>query len=157
MPGWAGDCYGTVEGTKYLREKNNYPSEAQISNLFKEKNIIPIFAIAHNANDPDTTFEIDYWRRFQQNKIGFGATVALSDNSDNLIDLIVTALTKINQAITLVATDDASKVVKNITDQNGSGTLNMPPKYDGVLPGKTVNFNVELFSPTMVPDSQVYL
>ena len=82
-------------------------------------------------------FEIDYWSRFQKNKIGFGATVALSDNSDNLIDLIVTALTKINQAITLVSTEDSSRVVRAITDKNGVGTLAAPPKYEGVLPGKT--------------------
>jgi hypothetical protein len=140
FPGWDGQCYAPLANFKYTREKNNYPSKDQIANLFKSKNIIPIFAIAHNREDDSPVLEIDFWRAYQQQYLGFGAVVALSDNSDNLVDLIVTALTNFNQIVSLQTTTDTQRAVKSITTITGGS----PAQYTNVKPGSTVDFKVTL-------------
>jgi hypothetical protein len=154
LPPWDGRCYAPLAGTKYTREKNNYPSKLQIANLFKSQNIIPIFAIAHNREDDSPVLEIDYWRQYQQQFLGFGAVVQLSDNSDNLIDLIVTALTNFNQIVTLTKTTDTQNAVKGIVTTASNA---QPPQYTGVKPGTTVDFRVTLGSSQRVQASDIIL
>lgn len=152
MPDWNGECYAPLANFKYTRERNNYPSKEQIAYLFKSKNIIPIFAIAHNHEDDSPVLEIDFWRDFQRNYIGFGAVVALSDNGDNLVGLIETALNDFNHIVTLQKIVDPQNVVRSITTaRNGTA------QYVNVKPGQTVDFKVALSSSGVVTPDNILL
>ena len=127
------------------------------SNTTQQKNIIPIFAIAHNPRDFTTPTEIEFWRQFQRMDVGFGATVQLSDNSDNLIDLIVTALTAFNQEIALVITQDAKRIITGLTDVNNQGSIQSGAVYKGVQAGTTKDFLVTLSTATPVAGEKLVL
>lgn len=147
FPPYDGGCYGRLANFKYTRERNNYPSRRQIADLFTLRNAIPIFAIGHNVDDTSAISEIAFWRDFQENSLGVGSVVPLSNNSDNLIDLVVAALERFNENVALLTVSDALGVVKSVTTVGGGA-----PRYSGVVVGRTVEFVVTLGSNTSVSD-----
>jgi hypothetical protein len=84
-----------------------------------------------------------YWRAYQQQFLGFGAVVELSDNSDNLDRPDRDGADQLqpdrDAADRPTRRTPSSRITTGIT--NG-----MPPQYTGVKPGQTVDFKVTLGS-----------
>ena len=140
-------CPNATVRRSLLRARCNYPSRAQIAALFKERNAVPIFAIAHNSQDDSATTEIEFWRQFHGQSIGFGAVVPLSVDSSNLVQLLVSSLAQVNQLVAIhKGTDPLSlSVVKSMTNDAGGVA-----QYTAAVANTTVSFKVTLGSSTPV-------
>lgn len=127
LPPQNGDCVldGSTWGGPGSGE--DYPSIEDTRNALRLANVVPLFAVTSDVVSEYTSL---------RDELGFGSVSTLSDDSNNLIPLLLAALEEFASTITLVTTLDPQGYVANFT----------PSKFTNASQFVPYTFNLTLHS-----------
>ncbi|XP_025415221.1 integrin beta-PS isoform X2 [Sipha flava] len=131
-----GRCHLDNDGNYTHSTLQDYPSISQINLKVKQNSINMIFAV--------TAEQIHVYERLKQHIEGASAGI-LSENSENVVDLVKDQYSKISSSVEMK--DNATSSIKvtywsNCLDKNGP--LKQTNKCDGLKVGTVVNFQAEI-------------
>lgn len=131
-----GRCHLDNRGTYTHSSLQDYPSISQINLKVRQNSINMIFAV--------TREQINVYERLMQHIEGASAGT-LSENSENVVDLVKDQYSKISSSVEMRDTaSSAIKVTYYSSCLDKDGVLKQTNKCDGLKVGTVVNFQAEI-------------